>query len=313
MTARDPEVDNRAPVPNLFLVGAMKSGTTSAHTYLARHDRVYAPPIKEPNFFCTDLHRHRHRVMERTIHAFAGLRQIAERSEYLALYAPAPADTRYRLDSSPSYLYSAEAAQNIAAFDPAARIIILLRDPVRRAWSEYRMNQAIGLETQDFRAAVDRERRELAAGRTFLLKRYMAAGLYGDQVERYLRLFPKERVFIDVVDRPGLGLAPVLDRLTRFLGLSSDQNIEIVRENEARAPRRQKLNNLLYFTGLKGLVSRSVPAGVKSRAKRAYYDPDHATISRSDDAFLRPLFEASNRKLAAIAGVDVQHWLEGAP
>ena len=313
MTSVEKSDNAEAAIPNLFLVGAMKSGTTSVASYLTSHDKVYAPKIKEPNHFGSDLHRHRHRIMALTIHNFANIHNIANRNDYLSLYHRVPKQSKYIVDASPSYLYSTDAADNIATFNPDAKIVILLRDPVVRAWSEYRMNLAIGIERRSFAEAVRKELEILSQGQTFLLKRYIYAGYYGEQIERYLRSFSRENIFIDVVDHPLGGLGSVMERLFRFLDLEPNPGRELIHENEGKLPAYKVINNALYFSGAKALVSNLTPDALKNRAKTAYYQADRTKISDTDREFLAPLFSDSNKKLRDLTGVDINHWARGEP
>src|SRR5687767_13894655 len=102
--------------PNFFIVGAPRCGTTSLTRWLANHQDVYMPAIKVPFHFGTDLDMIPKRKF-RTLEA------------YLALYEGATTQL-WLGDSTPLYLYSELAAREIRNFDPEARIIIMLRNPV---------------------------------------------------------------------------------------------------------------------------------------------------------------------------------------
>jgi hypothetical protein len=246
--------------------------------------------------------------MRRTVHAFRYGRYIESLDQYLSLYAGAPENCRYIMDGSTGYLYSADAARNIATFSSDAKVVILLRDPVQRAWSEYKMNVAIGIEADSFRVAVSRECRVLRAGGTLLFKRYVLAGLYAEQVRRYSTQFPAEDLFIGVVDRPSEGLPGAIGGLVDFLGLTRPAEILVGHENEARAPLNRALNSALYYSGIKALVSQCVPAAVRAPMRQSYYHADHGPIDEEDAAFIAPLFEDSTCELEALTGLDLGHW-----
>ncbi|HTA36249.1 MAG TPA: sulfotransferase, partial [Solirubrobacteraceae bacterium] len=105
-------------VPEFFIVGHPKSGTTALYEMLRSHAQIYMPELKETLFFARELH--------------PGLRpqdpQPDTLEQYLSLFAPARADQRAG-EASPSYLRSREAAARIAAVQPDARIIAILREP----------------------------------------------------------------------------------------------------------------------------------------------------------------------------------------
>ncbi|NLF38083.1 sulfotransferase, partial [bacterium] len=101
-------------LPDFFIVGAPKSGTTALHAYLGRHPSIFVPARKEPHFFGSDI----------VSPAF-----VRDRDAYLSLFAGATTEARVG-EASIWYLYSKRAAREIKEFNPDARIIIMLRNPV---------------------------------------------------------------------------------------------------------------------------------------------------------------------------------------
>src|SRR5687767_7533385 len=121
---------SQSPRPNFFIVGAPKCGTTSLYNYL-----------KEPHYFCTDFYKP------------SGLTE----DQYLELFAPAKSEKRIG-EGSTWYIYSEEARKGIKAFDPDARIIIMLRDPVAMMYSLHAQRLWLARENiQDFEEALDAE------------------------------------------------------------------------------------------------------------------------------------------------------------
>jgi hypothetical protein len=162
------------PGPNLFVVGAAKAGTTSLWAHLRSHPDVFMCQPKEPHFFsCGGL----------------GPLQISikEPEPYARLFAPG-ARKRYRGEASPSYLWDPETPARIKAAVPDARIVVSLRDPVDRAWSNYVMSRSLGFEHRSFAQALDEE---LTHGAEIAAQPspYIFRGRYAEQLERYLELF----------------------------------------------------------------------------------------------------------------------------
>lgn len=289
----------------------MKAGTTSAFRYLSTQPDVAVPRLKEPNFFSADLHRHPHTIMRHTLHAFATQEWITRPDEYAALYAQLPPEKRFYLDASTTYLYSRDAAALISAYNPLAKIIIFLRDPIWRAWSEYLMNRRIGVERGSFRRAVKSELKELARGRSFLYRRYVQAGLYREQVGRYVHEFPRENIFLRVIDQPGAPMIRTLIDLADWLDLVRPPEDADFRENSAARATLPWLNNVLYFSGLKAAVSRLVATELKESIKVGFYAPASAYPPPEDVALLRTVFREDVDGLARDTGLGVQHWLKG--
>src|ERR1700746_300560 len=115
--ARAKELGGR--LPDFFIVGHAKSGTTALYEMLRRHPQIFMPDFKEPWFFATDM-------QTRFMPPRAGpLPQTL--AEYMTLFAGARSDQRVG-EASASYLWSRTAAAQIAEVQPAARIIAILRE-----------------------------------------------------------------------------------------------------------------------------------------------------------------------------------------
>lgn len=107
---------------SIFIIGAQKSGTSALHNFLASHPEIGQSQLsKETRFFASDKLRRRGSTWFRNTYAYAG--QMA----------------KYMIDSTPEYMYFPYVAQRIYKFDPDARIIAILRDPLERAFSAYNM------------------------------------------------------------------------------------------------------------------------------------------------------------------------------
>ena len=120
----------REPRPDVLIVGAPKAGTSALHAALARHPDVYASPVKEPKFFlCGEAPPPAYRGPG---DAHSQQEWIWRRRDYAALFAAAPADA-CRLESTPFYLWSADARRRIAEELPGARFLVVVRDPVLQA------------------------------------------------------------------------------------------------------------------------------------------------------------------------------------
>ena len=214
-------------LPDFFVAGAPKAGTTALHAALARHPSLYMSAVKEPKFFLTDgpppirggpgdLQTYREHVWRR--------------DEYEALFAPAPPGT-LRGESTPFYLYERDAARRIRALIPGARLIVILRDPVERAHSNWTHLWSAGLDpVGDFVAACAEEERRIAAGWADFWH-YTALGRYGEQLEHLYSLFRREQVLVfryrALIENP----AWVLDRICAFLGVPEGVLTEVPREN----------------------------------------------------------------------------------
>ncbi len=177
--------------PNLFIVGAPRSGTTSLYQYLAAHPNVFMSPEKEPHFFGSD--------MQSTWF-------VRNRQEYLNLFKQRRSEF-YAGEASALYLYSQRAAQEIHAFNPDSRIIIMLRSPVEMMQSMYFHSlKTLNEDLPTFEAALDAEG-ERVQGRqipstTFFVDSifYRRIARYSEQVARYLEIFGQQQVHTIIFD-----------------------------------------------------------------------------------------------------------------
>jgi len=157
--------------PNFFIVGAPKAGTTSLYNYLRRAPGVYMSPRKEPRYFTTI-----------NPVGVTAMRPVRDRAEYLRLFQGAKDEVAIG-EASVTYLRDPETPKRIKEVVPGSRIIMLLRDPVERAFSDYLMHVREGWQTLSFQEVM----------RTDL---YLGKGFYAQQVKRYLDIFGPQRVKI---------------------------------------------------------------------------------------------------------------------
>lgn len=208
--------------PNFFIVGAANSGTTSLYGYLKQHPDVFMPALKEPHYFAQVSPAHEKRYL-RTI--------IRDEAAYLRLFRKAEGYQAIG-EASPSYLWEANAPYRIRRAIPHAKIIILLRDPVERAFSHYLMDVREGLQDLPFLEALQEDWNQSKKGWS-VSQLYVELGLYAEQVRRYLEVFGPERVLVLMFEeftKSALNGKSVVSAVLRFLGL----NIAPLHNIEAR-------------------------------------------------------------------------------
>ena len=251
-------------LPDFLLIGAAKAGTTTLHAWLAAHPCVAASTTKEVHYF--DYSYYRGEDWYRSHFPRAAERQ-AFASEHGRPFLTG--------ESSPTYLAHQWAPQRIAQALPEVRLLIALRNPVDRAYSQYQMSCREGFEELPFDAAIaqedDRLRAELRRARRdrhyashpLAKHSYLYRSHYAEQFARWLRLYPRERFHVvraeDLAETPEATLAGVYD----FLGLPPHRNPDLPHLHTAsyepmaestRAwlidyfrPRNERLSELLGF------------------------------------------------------------------
>jgi hypothetical protein len=202
--------------PNLFLIGAAKSGTTSMHEYLDGHPDIFMSPIKEPGFFSPDV------PPARTRFAYT---DSLER--YLTLF-DAAGDERVIGESSTYYMFSKKAPGSIHDFAPKARIVAILRNPVDMAYSLHGHRTTYGDEPiGDFGEALAADERDDFGGpdRAALIQRagtYLQRARYADQLELWFATFPREQIYIVVLEDFVSSPDDEFRKLLQFLDVDPD-------------------------------------------------------------------------------------------
>ena len=197
-------------LPDFFVVGAPKCGTTSLNSYLSMHPDVYVPARKEIHFFGSDL-------------VFSSPRP--DRAEYLHLFDARRAEKRAG-EASVWYLYSRNAAREIHEFNPDARIVIMLRNPVDVMVSLHSQRLYGGDEDiRDFAEALAAEparRRGERLPRNFRNTMgffYRDVARFSEQVRRYVETFRADRIHVILFDDLQRDVATVYRDTCAFLGV----------------------------------------------------------------------------------------------
>jgi len=203
--------------PNFFIVGAPKCGTTALHTYLGTHPNIFLCEPKEPNFFSTDFPTHRY---------------VTEMKDYMKLFRNASENERLVGEASAWYLYSREALTNIHSFDPEAKIIAMVRNPIDMFPSLHGMLLLNFAEHEtDLERAWDlqesrRKGIDLPKGRNkrFDPKTCLYADVckLGAQIEKVFNIFPRQQVHVIVFDDFVRDTKACYEELLAFLHVPSD-------------------------------------------------------------------------------------------
>lgn len=181
-----------------IIAGVQKGGTTALFDYLGDYPDVALSDVKEAHFFDDET-----------------LDWAAPDYGTYHAHFPSP-DGRPCGEATPIYSYWPNSLERIAAYNPAMKLILILRDPVERAWSHWRMEFARGAETEPFAWCIREGRQRLFDATPWGHHRefsYVERGFYAEQVERLLGLFPREQVLVlrseDLRADPGPALAAV--------------------------------------------------------------------------------------------------------
>ncbi|HEY6419470.1 MAG TPA: sulfotransferase [Candidatus Binataceae bacterium] len=298
-------------LPNFFLVGAMRSGSTSVYYHLLAHPHIYTSRIKEPNYFATDLRipldrRHRTRLAEAKRGKLNRVR-VSDFDEYLGLFEGASSELAIG-ECSVAYLYSKTAAAEIRSMIPHARILMVLRNPVQRAYSHYLMHVRNAQAKSSFRDEMNRDLSTIDD--TGMANPYIETGLYYEQIKRYLGIFPRDQVKIFLTEDMRDDLYAFLSSLYEFLGVDSSFRPPATIYNEAKVPRSTLLNQLWSKTPLKGSIVKHLPQSVRDIVESLYNSYNVPKMSEVDREYLITVFAPEIRRLEPLINRDLANWLK---
>ncbi len=194
-------------LPNFFIVGAPKAGTTSLYYYLKRHPEVFMSAIKEPNFFSYE-----ETIRQNLYHKEKG---VGIYEEYKKLFEHANGRHKAIGEASVSYLFYPTVAEKIHQLVPQAKIIISLRNPVERAFSHFFMEHKLGYVNGPLENIVNRKCNHKYAHLWY--QQYIELGLYSGQVKRYLDVFGKDNVRVFIYDEISENIESMILNIFGFL------------------------------------------------------------------------------------------------
>lgn len=254
--------------PNFFLVGAARAATTSLWEWLRGHPEIYMSPLKETHFFASG----KPQVVP----------VIRSEREYLRLFRGVR-DEKVIGEASPSYLRDPEAPGRIKEVSPDARILIVLRDPVARAYSTYWHELRYGRLRDSF---ADRARAIATKPRPGDVGR----GFYAPGLRRYLELF-EPRVLVLIFEELVADVRGHVRRVLEFLDVDPDyaDHFDTTRRNPSALPRNAAMTWVYRSHRMRGVVSRVLPAVFHGHVERAMLGGP--TAPPMDDATRRFLTE----------------------
>jgi hypothetical protein len=298
-------VPNFDRMPNLFIVGAAKAGTTALYDYLTQHPQVFLSRTKEPMFFSKEEYYAR------------GL------DWYEDAYFEGADDYPVRAEATPHYLYwSEKVAPRIkeAYGERPVKFIVSFRDPVSRAYSWYWNMVREGREDLDFDEALRVEERRLEENRYELYQRgamvygYSAGSRYASLLQPYLELFPPESFFYVFQDDLKSRVNETCEEIFEFLGIESSIQINTSKSNPAAMPRSRLLHKTirqrsLFKEFIKPFIPHRVRRPLKSRVMRANLkETPYVPLDPKLAHQLRRSYTTEIEKLEKITGRDLSSW-----
>lgn len=251
--------DLTANLPGLLIVGAPKSGTTTLAAWWDEHPQGFTAPGKEVGFFTVEWERGLSWYAEQ----FAGARP-----------------GQVTCDASPGYMYDEVALSRIAQVLPAARVALILREPVSRVWSHWCYMVALGLEPRRFARVLEEESRDESITPPNFPIGYLQGSRYARALSDVLRHVDEDRVLVlftdDLVADPTAAFA----RLCAHAGV--EPGVPGTSRNEGRFPKWPRAQRLLHQARAprwpRGVGTRLMLANVRPGPPPALSDAHRARL-----------------------------------
>jgi len=275
-------------LPNFLILGAQKAGTTTLHSALELHPQVYTASPKELSFFNKE-------------------ENYRKGIEWYASFFKNWTTEKVAGEGTPSYLWDERVPARIKKHLPQAKFIILLRNPVDRAYSAYWYAYISGSETLPFEKALDVEPLRAQYGDAIRgFSSYLDRGRYVRQLNRYFDLFNRERflilIFEEYVQNPDEALICV----TSFLGIDCTKEFlemaQKIKKNVSRIPRSKTIHKFVPF-----LIKKFPLLGRAFRyanLKVGKYPP----MNQDTRQKLKEIFKEEIKQLEELLGRDFSIW-----
>jgi hypothetical protein len=285
---------------DFFIVGAPKAGTTSLYHYLSEHPQVEMSSQKEPDYFSDEA------IQEGGM--YYGKNRINTLKKYEALFMQKEG-VLYG-EGSVSYLFYENVATDIKKYNPDAKIIIMLRNPIERAFSHYLMDYRLGLLSDSFEDVINKKSKHRNA--YLFYQQYISVGNYCQQLKRYFEEFGKENILlIDYEDfKNDVGKAVYL--VYSFLDISTEFSANINKKHNAFTMPKNKLIRFVYsFVFLRNILvvifSKQL---IKKIRSFLFKNDDKPVMLSSTRDQLKKLFKSDIENLGLLIDKDYTKWIK---
>lgn len=283
---------------DFFIVGAPKAGTTSLYHYLNEHSEIEMSSQKEPDFF-SDQSLQKQKL-------YYDKNRIDTLEKYNSLFEKE--DVILRGDSSVSYLFYEDVPHKIITYNPDAKIIIMLRNPIDRAFSHYLMDYSLGLISESFETIIQKQSKHKNAN--LFYQQYIHVSEYSKQIKRYLEVFSKDNIhFIDYEDFKN-DTSDVVNSVFLFLGVNDDFQPYLKKKyNTYTAPKNSLIRYVYSFVAFRKMVANILSKNLTKTIRNLFFTSDKKPqLSELTRNFLKKHFESDVRELSELLNKDFTKW-----
>jgi len=292
-------------LPEFLIVGAAKSGTTSLYNYLNDFDDVFMPDLKEPKYITSTFLKSPFQG-KGDLEVNRGITKSYE--DYCNLFKGANEDQLKGEASADNLYYYEKSIPKIKETLGQPKIIILLRNPINRAFSAYMHLRRDLRETMDFREAIGKESQRINNNFEFIWH-YLAVGNYYEQVKAFKENFKDVKIilFDDLKSQP----IKIIEEVRTFLGLEKKEYHQkaVEKFNQSGEPRYPKLKKSVLKLREKG-IRKIIPPALRKIIREKVFTLDRTVMQNEDKEYLKNYYKDEIFKLENFINRDLSHWLK---
>lgn len=286
-------------LPDFFIVGAPKAGTTSLYHYLQSIPEIFMCPIKEPNYFANEeISRNKLYYKQKLIKSLP---------EYKKLFFNANQNQAIG-EASVSYLFYPGTAANIKKLIPRAKIIIILRNPADRAFSHYLMDKRLGYIRASFEDVIYRNKN--LKNISLYYQQYVDLGFYFEQVNRYLQNFSSKQIRVFLFEEISQNFSQYIKSTLQFLEISNEYIPELhKRFNVHIEPKNTPIQFLYSVSLVRRTFNRLLtPKWQMSFKKAMFQTDDKPEMKKETREHLNLLYRSNIETLETLIDKDLSIW-----
>jgi hypothetical protein len=295
-------------MPNFIIIGSAKAGTSSVYHYLSQHPEIYMSPLKETEFFI----RVGQELEINEVQANEVLNKgVGNLEDYRALFQGVKNEIAIG-EATPGYLYHSWVPKTIQQYIPDAKLIVLLRDPVERAYSHFWHNVGNGRETLDFAGAIQHEKVRMNE-KWGIGYYYVNRGFYYPQLKRFFDVFDPKQIkvclFEDLIHNP----TDTVQDIFRFLGVNDTYIPENISEKYLAFSRGKNkyIDKLLEgLNPIKSILKTFVPKQLGKSIINSLTTKDKPTFPAEIRRELVQGYREDIFKLQGLIDRDLSKWLK---
>jgi len=285
---------------DFFIVGAPKAGTTSLYHYLSEHPQVEMSSQKEPDYFSDKA------INEQGMYYTKN--RVNSLAKYESLFVQK--ESVVYGEASVSYLFYENVAEDIKKYNPNAKIIIMLRNPIERAFSHYLMDYRLGLISDSFENVLAKKSKHKNAH--LFYQQYIEVSKYSKQIQRYLDFFKKDSIlFIDYEDFK-INVSRTVDQVYNFLHISTEFAADINTKHNTFTMPKNKVIRLIYsFVFLRKILAFLFPTYLVKNIRVLLFKSDKKPeLLKETRSLLKRIFNDDIKNLEEILSKDYSKWIK---